>query len=124
MSMKNLFLAGAAVTLLATSAMAAEPTKLTASQMDSVTAGAFNLDLDLALAITGPIRGRNLSTAVPLQSATFNTTDQVTVGTSLVSLRQTSGTAINQLEAVALNNNGRVRLGGTLAVGGSASFAN
>ncbi|MCB1992994.1 MAG: hypothetical protein KDG49_16195, partial [Geminicoccaceae bacterium] len=113
MSMKNLFLAGAAVTLLATSAMAAEPTKLTASQMDSVTAGAFNLDLDLALAITGPIRGRNLSTAVPLQSATFNTTNQVTVGTSLVSLRQTSGTAINQLEAVALNNNGRVRLGGT-----------
>lgn len=123
MSMKNLFLAGAAATMLATSAMAAEPVKLTASQMDGVTAG-FNLDLDLALALTGPIRGRNLTTSVAIQEASMLTTNQVVIGTAVTSLRQTSATGTNQLQTTSLGNNGRIRLSGTLGVGGSVSASN
>lgn len=123
MSMKNLFLAGAATTMLATSAMAAEPVTLTNSQMDDVTAG-INLDVDLALALTGPMTARNLTTATAIQDASMLTTNQVVIGTSVTSLRQTSATGTNQIQATSAGNNGRVRLGGSLAVGGSLSFAN
>ncbi len=122
MSMKNLFLAGAAVTLLATSAMAAEPMKLSASQMDGVTAG-LNLDLDLALGITGPVRTRNTTKAVVISESKSNTSNTATIGTSLSSVRTTQGYATNQIDAASLNNNGRVRSGGTLAVSGSVSFS-
>ena len=121
MSMKNLFLAGAAATMLATSAMAAEPMKLTNSQMDDVTAG-LSLSLDLALGLTGPVAGINNTQFNSLSQAEIATSNQTTIGTSITSLRQTAALGVNQITSASTTGGGVAFSAGTLAVGGSASF--
>lgn len=121
MSMKNLFLAGAAVTMLATTAMAAEPMKLTNSQMDDVTAG-LSLSLTLGLGLTGPVAGINNTKFDSISQAEIATSEQTVIGTSITSLRQSAALGLNQINSASTSGGGIAFSAGTLAVGGSASF--
>ena len=121
MSMKNLFLAGAAATMLATSAMAAEPVKLTNSQMDDVTAG-LSLSLTLALGLTGTVAGINNSQFNSASQAEIATSESTTIGTSVSSLRQAAALGLNTIQSASTSGGGVAFSSGTLAVGGSVSF--
>lgn len=122
MSIKNIFLAGAAATLIAGSAMAAEPIKLADSQMDDVTAGLTSLNLTLALALAGPVVGANNSSFDSLQQTEFATVEQVSIGTAVTSTRQAQGLSATQINSTSLGGGGIAFSAGNLTLGGSLSF--
>lgn len=122
MSIKNIFLAGAAATLIAGSAMAAEPTKLSNAQMDDVTAGLTSLNLTLALALAGPVVGANNNQFNSLQQTETATVDQVSIGTAVTSNRQTAALSATQIQSASLGGGGIAFGAGNLAASGSLSF--
>lgn len=122
MSIKNIFLAGAAATLIAGSAMAAEPMKLADSQMDSVTGGLTSLSGVLAVSLGGPIVGANNNSFDSLQQTEFATTDVVSIGTSVTSTRTAQGLSANQINSTSLGGGGIAFSAGNLTLGGSFAF--
>lgn len=116
MSLKNLFLASAAATLIAGSAMAAEPVTLTDSQMDSV-AGGFTLSLLGGAGIAGPVVGLNNTTFDSLSQGEVATVNNVSIGTSVTSLRSTQAIGVNQINSTSLSSGGLAFSAGTLAIG-------
>ncbi len=121
MSMKKILLAGFAGTLLAGSAMAAEPMTLTDSQLDGVSAGAT---LVAGIALVGPFQ------ALGGQSLSFTDLSQVATveqfagnPTSVQSLYQTQAAAGLQASHITNSPGGAAFLsGGTFALGGSVTF--
>ena len=116
MSLKNLFLASAAATFIAGSAMAAEPITLTDSQMDSV-AGGFTLSLLGGAGIAGPVVGLNNTTFDSLSQGEVATNNQVSIGTSVTSIRQVQALGVNQINSTSLTGGGLAFSAGTLAFG-------
>lgn len=114
MSIKNILLAGAAVTMLAGTAMAAEPTKLTDAQMDDVAAG---FTLTAGLALVGPFGALNFNSLQFTDLSQVATLEQIAVTpTSLQQIQSTQAAA--GLTALTLSNTGGLfESGGTIAVG-------
>ena len=122
MSIKNTLLAGAAATLIAGGAMAAEPMKLTDSQMDDVAAGLTSLNLTVAVALAGTVLGANNTQFDSLQQTEFATVEQVSIGTAVTSVRQAQGLSATQINSTSLNSGGIAFSAGNLTLGGSLSF--
>lgn len=116
MSLKNLFLASAAATLIAGSAMAAEPITLTDSQMDAVNGG-FTLNLLGGVGIAGPVVGLNNNTFNSTSQGEVATVNNVSIGTSVTSLRQTQAIGLNQITSTSTSGGGLAFSAGTLAIG-------
>lgn len=122
MSIKNIFLASAAATLIAGSAMAAEPTTLTNAQLDSVNGGIVTLTGTVALTLNGPLLGAGNTQFDSVQTAEFVTIDQQEIGTSVTSNRQAQGIAQTQINSASLIGGGVAFSAGNLTLGGSFSF--
>jgi hypothetical protein len=122
MSIKNIFLAGAAATFIAGSAFAAEPVKLADSQMDDVTAGLTSLNLTLALALAGPVVGAQNNSFDSLQQTEFATVETISIGTAVTSARQAQGLSATQINSTSLGGGGIAFSAGNLTLGGSLGF--
>lgn len=132
MSMKKILLAGVAGTFIAGTAMATEPVTLTDNQMDTVSAGALNLNL--AIATFGTIPGTNdsllsanatTSVGSALNESVTISTLQVVPGTSLFAERnQTQAQSQMIVEQSSANNGGLLATGGTFAAGATLSIVN
>lgn len=121
MSMNKMLLAGVAGTLLAGSAMAAEPMKLTDSQMDDVSAG---LTLTGGLGLVGPFfAGGQQSLAFTDLSQVATSESFTGTPTGVQSLYQTQSAA--GLQATQITNSPGAAVfqsGGTIAAGFSLTF--
>lgn len=119
MSIKKTLLAGVAGTLLAGGAMAAEPVKLTDSQMDDVAAG---LSLTLGLGLTTGFTAANSTLFEVNELSTTATDEQVgfdgTVLSSSITTQAAAGTAWSQ---TSLSGGGLFTMGPALALGGNLS---
>lgn len=120
MSIKKTLLAGVAGTLLAGGAMAAEPVKLTDSQMDDVSAG---LSLTLALGLTTGFTAANSTLFEVNELSTTATDEQVgfdgTVLSSSITTQAAAGTAWSQ---TSLTGGGLFVMGPALTINGNVSF--
>ena len=119
MSIKSALLAGAALSVMATSAMAAEPVRLSDAQLDDVSAGAFVI---AAIGLTFGFQATNLNGLSFTEQAQIATVAQLTVSpTGLRSLDQTQ--AFAGLGATMTSSGGGLFDSfGQLAAGGSANF--
>lgn len=123
MSFKNLFLASAAATLIAGSAMATEPVVLSDAQMDSVAGGA-TVSLLGGAGIVGPLAVLNASSFTTLsQGETVQSNQTVIQPTSVSSLRTVQSIAVNSATGTSLSNSGFVFSAGTLALSADLSLA-
>jgi hypothetical protein len=115
MSIKKTLLAGAAVTMIAGTAMAAEPTKLTDAQMDDVSAGFLTLTGGLAL--VGPFDSVGFNNMQFTDLSQVATVEQVAITpTSVQQIQQTQSAA--GLTSLVQSSGGALFLsGGTIAVG-------
>lgn len=119
MSIKTTLLAGAAVTMLAGTAMAAEPTKLTDAQMDNVAAG---FTFTGGLALVGPFDAVNFNNLQFTDLSQVATVEQVAITpTSVQQIQQTQ--AAGGLSGLVQSSTGGLFLsGGTIAVGASLTL--
>jgi hypothetical protein len=123
MSFKNLFLASAAATLIAGSAMATEPVVLTDAEMDAVAGGA-NISLLGGAGVVGPLAVLNATSFSTLsQGETSQSNQTIIQPTSVQSLRQVSSIAVNQTTGTSLSNSGFVFSAGALALSADLSLA-
>lgn len=118
MSIKNTLLAGVAGTLLAGTAMAAEPMKLTNAQLDDVAAG---FTITAGLALIGPFNAIGQNQLQFTELSQVATVEQINLTTtSLAQVQQTQSAA--GLTVTTMAGNGSVfESGGSLAVGISLS---
>lgn len=123
MSLKNLFLASAAATLIAGSAMAAEPIVLTDAEMDAVNGGA-SLSLLGGAGIVGPLAVLNTTNFTTLsQGETAQTNQTVVQPTNVTSLRTVQSIAVNSASGTsAITGSGFVFSAGALAIGLDATL--
>jgi hypothetical protein len=119
MSITKTLLAGAAVTMLAGTAMAAEPTKLTDAQMDNVAAG---FTFTGGLSLVGPFDSVNFNNMQFTDLSQVATLETVTIVPTGVQQVQQTQSAAGLTALVQSANGGLFLSGGTIAVGASLAF--